>query len=303
VGLSHLLALALLGLDVKDVAQQAPSPPVFAVDTEVVNLTVAVRDQGGNLVTDLGPDDFLILEDGRPQVVQVFGRAHEAGQDEVLGLDLGLLMDTSTSMLEELKLSQEAAVRFLETIPRARELLTIFFDDEIRLSRYDSENQQGLFGRIHAAKGGGNTALYDAITVYLSRIEGSAGRKVLVLFTDGEDTVSDVKRSELVQIVRSSAVTIYPIAFSKGLRPGSPTLLARAFLQQLADLTGGEVFTPSTSRDLPRIYQKILDALSAQYVLGFTSDRQARDGKYRKLKVRVRREGLKVRHRAGYYAR
>ena len=148
-------------------------------------------------------------------------------------------------MLKELKLSQEAASRFLEAIPRARELYTIFFDEDIRVSRYDSENQQGLFDRIHAAKGGGNTALYDAIAVYLSRVQDGSGRKVLVLFTDGEDTRSALAFTDVVKLVRSGRVTIYAIAF--GMYGGGPSraLRPRAVLEQLAAMTGGQVFTPA----------------------------------------------------------
>jgi Ca-activated chloride channel family protein len=233
----------------------------------------------------------------------VFARAVQPEDHADLVLDLGLLLDTSTSMLKELKLSQEAAVRFLDAIPRARELITIFFDQDIRISRYDSENQQGLFERIHEAKGGGNTALYDAITVYLSRVAGARGRKVLVLFTDGEDSTSAISLSELLQVVRSSPVTIYSIAFSGGFPPGSTRALkSRSFLMQVAEMTGGQVFTPSSSRDLAEIYKKILDELSAQYVLGFVSDDLKRDGKFRRIKVEVKRDGMKVRHRQGYFA-
>src|SRR5690349_2437154 len=232
---------------------------MFSADLDMVNVTVTVRDSQGRLVTDLDADDFIVREDGRPQVIDVFARSHEPGQDDVLSMDLGMLLDTSTSMLEQLKLSQEAATRFLESVPRARELYTIFFDHEIRLSRYDSENQQGLFERIHAAKGGGDTALYDAMAVYLSRVEGATGRKVLVLFTDGEDSRSELAFSDAVQLLRSSRVTVYPIAFSS-FSPGSTRAVkARAVLQQFADLTGGTVFHPSSSRDLAGIYQKILD--------------------------------------------
>ena len=266
-----------------------------------MNVTATVRDAAGHLIGGLKAEDFVVLEDGRPQAIQVFGRAVDPGHDETLGLDLGLLMDTSQSMLEELKLSQEAATRFLQAIPRARELITIFFDQDIRLSRYDSENQQGLFDRIEQAKGGGNTALYDAMAVYLSRVAGGTGRKVLVVFTDGDDTTSALSVGELIRLVRSSTVTIYPIAFTGGLQAGSPSALrSRGFLNEVADLTGGQVFRPAASRDLPGIYQRILEELSGQYVLGFVSDNARHDGKYRKLKVQVRREGLRVRHREGY---
>jgi len=285
---------------------QTPAPPVFSSQAEVVNLTVTVLDKEGNLVTDLEAQDFQIYEDGRPQKIDLFGRAQDGGlpldprTNQALVLDLGLLMDTSESMLKELKLSQEAAVRFLEAVPRARDLVTIFFDQDIQLSRYDSEQQQGLIKRMQSIKGGGWTALYDAIAVYLSRADDSgSGRKVLVLFTDGEDSKSATTLSEVLKLVRGSAVTVYAIAFSQGLTQ-SRRLPAKAFLQGLAEMTGGEVFNPSSFRDLPGIYDKILRQLSAQYVIGYVSDNAKRDGKYRRIKVELSEASLHVRHREGY---
>jgi Ca-activated chloride channel homolog len=298
---SVLLAAAALAAPAA--AQQNAKQPVFSSGTDIVNVTLTVRDAQGRLVSDLKQEDFVVQEDGRPQAVQVFARAVEPGHNDTLALDLGLVLDTSESMIKMLKLSQEAAVRFLESIPRARDLITIFFDEDIRLSRYDSENQQGLIERIETIKGGGWTALYDAIAVYLVRVQDSNGRKVLVLFTDGEDTRSAIGLGDLLQTIRSSAVTIYPIGFMGGFPTGSARLLqSRAFLQQIAEISGGQLFTPSTSKDLGLIYQKILDELSAQYVIGFVSDNQRRDGKFRKLRVDVRRDGLKARHRTGYFA-
>lgn len=295
------VALALLAAAAPPV--RPVTPPTFSADLEMVNVTVTVRDSQGRLVTDLRAEDFIVREDGRPQVVDVFARSHEPGQDEVLSMDLGMLLDTSTSMLEQLKLSQEAATRFLESVPRARELYTIFFDHEIRLSRYDSENQQGLVERIQEVTGGRNTCLYDAIAVYLSRIQGSSGRKVLVLFTDGEDSRSELSFSDAAQLLRSSRVTVYPIAFSSFSAGSTRAVKARAVLQQFADLTGGTVFHPSSSRDLAGIYQKILDELQGQYVLGYVSDNRKMDGKMRRVSVEVsNRPELRLRHRPGYQA-
>ncbi|HEY3120310.1 MAG TPA: VWA domain-containing protein [Vicinamibacteria bacterium] len=281
----------------------APRGPVFRVGVETVHVTVTVQDKDGRCIADLRPDEFVVLEDGRPQPLELVARAVEPGNDEALVLDLGLLLDTSESMMKEMKLSQEAAVRFLENIPRARELFTIFFDEDIRISRYDSENQQGLFERIHDTKSAGNTALYDAIAVYISRIEESPGRKVLVVLTDGEDSISRTSFSEVVRLIRSSPVTIYPIALLGGFPSGSArTVQARAVLQQLAEVSGGQVFSPGASRDLAAIFQKILDELKAQYVLGYVPANAIRDGRFRKLKVQVKRDRLRVRHRAGYFA-
>jgi Ca-activated chloride channel family protein len=308
--LALTLALAAAWPAAARAQSAAASPPVFPVGLDVVNLTVTVLDAEGRLVDDLGPEAFEVYENGRRQELTVFARAGGPGAEaaaptgDPLALDLGLLMDTSESMLPDLKASQQAAVRFLDAIPRARDLLTIFFDHDIQISRYDSEHQQGLIDRIQSAEGGGGTALYDALAVYLSRIEDDPGRKVAVLFTDGEDSTSTVGLGQLLHMVRSSPVTVYAVAFMDHFPKGSPRATrSRSTLHQLAEITGGEVFNPHSGRDLPGIYQKILDQLSAQYVLGFVSDNPAADGKFRRLKVRVDRKDVRVRHREGYYAR
>ena len=250
-----------------------------------------------------------MTEDGRPQTIQLFARGMDEGQDtaaarEALALDLGLLLDTSSSMLKELKLSQEAASRFLEAIPRARELYTIFFDEDIRVSRYDSENQQGLFDRIHAAKGGGNTALYDAIAVYLSRVQDGSGRKVLVLFTDGEDTQSALAFTDAAEAgpVGPGDDLRHRVRHVRRQRPRAPCGRGPSS-SSWPRMTGGQVFTPRSSRDLARIYDRILEDLAAQFVVGYVSDNPARDGKFRKIKVTAKGPGLSVRHRTGYTPR
>jgi Ca-activated chloride channel family protein len=309
----------LVGSSMSPAQEGKARGPVFQAGIETVYVTVTVQDRRGGFVTDLKAEEFEVFEDGKLQELLrirsaegldgvrpgdiLLARVHDPKLEAELSVDLGLLLDTSESMLKELKLSQEAAVRFLEAIPRARELFTIFFDEDIRISRYDSENQQGLFERIHETKSAGNTALYDAIAVYISRIEDSPGRKILVVFTDGEDSISRTTLPEVIRLVRSSPVTIYPIALLGGFPSGSSRgVQARAVLQQLAEVSGGQVFTPSSSRDLAAIYQKILDELKAQYVLGYVPANAVRDGHFRKLKVQVKRDGLRVRHRAGYFA-
>jgi len=227
----------------------------------------------------------------------------ETGQEDRLSPDLGLLLDTSGSMISQLKLTQAAAASFLESIPRAHDLLAVFFDSDIRVSHYASESQQGLFDQIANAKAGGNTALYDAISVYLSRVQDSGGRKVVVLFTDGEDYGSALSLPQTLDLLRSSGAVVYPIVFTGGYSPGSARgVSARLAMSQMADQTGGRVFLPRTFKELGPIYDRILAELRAQYVLGYVSDDPARDGRFRRLKVDVSGKGLRVRHRAGYYA-
>jgi Ca-activated chloride channel family protein len=300
---SRLLPLVLLTFGAALVADAGDKhPPVFSVGLDMVNLTVSVRDEQGRQVTDLERDDFTIFENGRPQAIQLFGRAHDPGQDDVLSLDLGMLFDTSESMQDQLRLTREAAIRFLDSVPRAHDLFTIFFDEDIRISRYDSENQQGLFERIADSQASGRTALYDAIGVYLSRVQDVGGRKVLLIFTDGEDSTSSITQAQVLDLVRSSSVTVYPVAFLGSFTPGTQRVVAaHSFLGRLAELSGGELFQPMSSKELGRTYDRILEDLEAQYVLGFSSDDAKHDGKFRKLRVEVKRKGLKVRHRPGYF--
>jgi Ca-activated chloride channel homolog len=308
---SSALALLLFGALGSPALADDP-PPVFNSNLDLVKVTVTVRDQKGTLVSDLRPEDFVLVEDGHPQTLELFASAVDANigidgtsgdvRTSALTLDLGLMMDTSSSMEPVLRLSQQAAIRFLDGVPRARDLLTIFFDRDIRISRYDSEHQQGLFERILSTRGADMTALYDAVAVYLSRAEDSSGRKVAVIFSDGWDTASTVKFSELVDMVRASPVTIYSIGFQAAGPTSLRTMKDSAVLRKLADMTGGAAFFPSSYQDLPAIYERILGDLGAQYVLGFESTNLTRDGKFRKIKVQVKRPGLRVVHREGYFA-
>ncbi len=279
----------------------AQKPPVFPVGLDIVEVTVTARDEGGGLVSDLRPEDFALREDGREQEMLIFAPASRPEERHELALNLGMLFDTSGSMRENLRLSQESAIRFLEAIPRARDLLLVFFDRDIRLSRYSSENQQGIFGRILETQGGGYTALYDAIAVYLSRVADTPGRKVMVLFTDGDDTTSSTSSDDVLRMLRASSVTVYPVAFASPYPPGTTEALrARAVLAGIAQATGGRVFEPHASKELAAIYRSILDELSCQYVIGYKSDNPARDGKFRKIALEVKRAGVKLRYRPGY---
>jgi VWFA-related protein len=124
----------------------------------------------------------------------------------------------------------------------------------------------------------------------------------MVVFSDGEDTFSRISQAELMRLVHSSAVTIYPIMFTgKSINPDSAGQ-AKAFMRELAERTGGRIFAVTQAGDLPDIYRAIVEDLEGQYVLGFVSSDTRQDGAYRKLKVDVKRKDVRLRHREGYYA-
>lgn len=307
LALALSLALPQAGARSQDPPIRPKVPLTFATEARTVNLTVTVRGVDGKLLKDLTRKDFTVYEDDKPQDIQFFARVFDpsrAGDDgedapDPTAIDLGMLFDTSSSMVDVLKLSQNAASQFLESIPRARALTTVFFDSDIRLSKFNSESQQGLFDRIQKAKSGGDTLLRDAIAVYLSRISDDPGRKIVVLFTDGEDSKSLISTPELKDLVRSSTVTIYPIIFNGKYLDSASGVQAKAFMRELAELTGGEVFMPRTFKELQPIYDGLLDELAAQYVIGYVPRGDPSPGEHR-LRVEVDRPGVKPRHRRGY---
>ena len=191
----------------------AQPTPVFRAGLDLVDVTVTVRDGKGGLVSDLTVDDFVVREDGRPQGLEIFAPAARPEEREELALNLGMLFDTSESMRKDLKLSQESAIRFLDAIPRARDLLLIFFDRDIRISRYNSENQQGIFGRILEAKGEGYTALYDAIAVYLSRVADTPAARCWWSSPTATTRRARCRRRRCRGSSARPSVTIYPVAF------------------------------------------------------------------------------------------
>ena len=217
------IAAALLLLPVYAGAESRGRIAVFSAGLEMVKVPVAVEDHNGHSVRDLTAEDFVLNESGKPQKIQLFARAFDTGPNENLALDLAILFDTSESMLDVLKLSRQAALSFLESVPRAHELLVAFFDQDIRISRYQSAQQQALLKQIQGAQSRGNTALRDAIATGLSRVRAGPGRFAMVVFSDGEDTFSRISHAELMRQVRSSAVTIYPIMFA-----GKPSIRSRA---------------------------------------------------------------------------
>ena len=284
---------------------QAPSSserPLPSRAAEVVSIVVTVQDNKGSPVADLGPDAFVLREDGRPQIIQAFARTGDPGDDPRLAVDLALLLDVSESVADRIKRTRLAAATFLEAVPRVGELFVFLFHEEIRGFRYRDVGREKALELIAAMPTGGNTALYDAIREALSSLRRSAGRQVLVLLSDGEDSTSRLSYDELVRVVKASRAIIYPVALpGTSLRGSNRDMAARRVLQAIADMTGGEVLNCGDVESLPRVYDRILTTLSSQYVLGFVPDNPRRGGTSPRLKVEVKRPGCRARYRERYY--
>jgi Ca-activated chloride channel family protein len=275
----------------------AQREPAFRTGVELVRIGATVTDRAGALVTGLAADDFEVFEDGVRQTVRLFAAGDGESAPE---LHVGLLLDVSDSMAEELAFTRTAAIRFLRLLPEAVDFTVVDFDTEVRVARFGPADFPRLVERIRQQEVSGWTALYDAIGVYLDGASRRDGRTVMLLYSDGGDTRSALRRRELIDLLRASDVTVYAVG-SVARRAGRLRLEHRQVLREIAEVTGGQVFFPSAARDLDRVYEQVLAEIRAQYTLGYRSTNPRADGAWRRVEVEVA-GNRRVRSRPGYYA-
>jgi Ca-activated chloride channel family protein len=277
--------------------------PVFRAATDIVRVGITVTDKRGNLVTDLTRDDFEVREDGKAQDIQLFLRGDETTA-AAPQMHVGLLLDTSGSMGEDIGLARSAAIKFLNTLTDAKDMTLVDFDTEVRVARYEQDEFPRMVERIRSRKPGGFTAMYDALGVYLDGASDNVGRTILVIFTDGGDTHSAIGFSDVLTLLRASDVTVYSVGFLEH-QPGSVRFEQRQRLTQIADATGGRAIFPTSMKEIEDAYGRIVEQIRAQYTLGYVSTNAARDGRWRKVEIRVKRPDLKdarLQSRTGYFA-
>jgi Ca-activated chloride channel family protein len=279
--------------------QQRPS---FRTGVDIVSLNVTLTDTSGRYVTDVAPDQFSVFEDGVRQDITFFNRTS-------LPIALALLLDTSASMEDRMATAQEAASGFARRL-RPQDLGELIdFDREVRVLQGFTGDRDALEQAIRKTTAGGSTSLYNAVYISLKELkkvraasEQDIRRQAIVVLSDGEDTSSLVSYDQVLDLAKRSETAIYSI----GLR-SKDELLLRGFkeadfvLRQLAQETGGRVFFPARIEDLSGVYAQIADELASQYSLGYLSKNSKRDGAWRRVVVRVERDGVAARTKQGYY--
>src|SRR5580765_4469864 len=282
------------------VTRIAAQTPTFRTGIDLATFGVTVVDRKGEYLTDLTAEDFEIVEDGQKQTLKYFARGTdlESGPE----MHVGLLFDTSGSMTEDIKLSRSAAVKFLNTLSEAKDMTLVDFDTEVRVAKYGQKDFPRMVERIRSRTPDGETALYDAMGVYLDGASDDEGRKIPVLYTDGGDTHSTISFGDLMTLIRASDVTVYSVGF---LEHSRGRIEERSHLQQIAEATGGQAFFPTTMKDIEASYDKVVAQIRAQYSLAYSSTNTKQDGAWRKVEIRVTRpdlKGSKILSRRGYFA-
>jgi Ca-activated chloride channel family protein len=298
--LSFACAVTLAAASLAVAAQQAP---LFRGGVDLVNVVATVTDRKGALVTDLTAADFEILEDGKPQTVRYF--AIDATGDGSQGpeLHLGLMVDVSESMGEDIAFTKTAAIKFLNRLQDAVDITVVDFDTEVRVARYSQREFVRAIERIRQQKVTGSTALYDAIGVFLDGAGGQQGRKIMLLYTDGGDNRSSIRYNELLDLLKASDVTVYAIGELQH-QSSSTRGVQQLTLRQIAEATGGQAFFPQSVKELDAMYDQVLKQIRAQYTVGYLSTNDKTDGAWRKVEIKiVRKDGrdYRVRSRKGYF--
>jgi VWFA-related protein len=277
----------------------------ISVNVDVVNVFVTVRDKKGMLIKDLAQEDFTVREDGRIQNIQYFARESD------LPLTIGLIVDTTPSEANMLNEERDASRAFLNRImrPDKDRAFLIQYHNQIELLQWVTSSRNMIDRSLNSLEGHSlgippETILADAIEVTSAEImQKQEGRKALILLGDGGHVGNRlVKAITAAQMADTLiyGILIYDRGFQGAGGFGYDRTQDRINLHKLSDETGGAFFEVTKKTPLDRIYETIEEELRSQYSLGYAPDAKARKG-YRTIKVSVRKKGLVVRGRHGYY--
>jgi Ca-activated chloride channel homolog len=282
-------------------ANSAQEPnSTFKVNVKMVNVFVTVTDEHGAPIGGLTKDNFELEEDGKPQTIAAFDK------ESALPLSIVMDIDTSLSTRKDLPLELSSARRFAHAILRQVDAMSVYEFNEVvsEVVRFTAD-LKSIDHAIDRPRLGAATALYDAVYLGAQSLTSRQGRKVMVVITDGGDTVSRVDYKEALRAAQEAEAIVYsiiivPIEASAGRDIGGEHALI-----QLSEDTGGKYFYATTVSQLDDAFHKISDELRTQYLLAYYPAQRVSESDFRRIQVKVTGiasgSNYAVRHRTGYY--
>jgi len=261
----------------------------------IVSLFTTVIDANQRLVPDLTIDDFEILDNDKPQPIVIFDNKN-------LPVTVVVMLDTSGSMTMTLDLLKRAAEQFLiRLLPDDRARVGAF-NDKIELSARFTNNRDELISDVRDLDFGNGTRLWDAVNTSLDELKGVEGRRVILVFTDGDDTSSKVGLGRVADRARDEEVMVYAIGLESEYFDGQRMVRSRPDrgLRRISEETGGGYFELKKTADLGATFTRVAQELHSQYALAFEAKQL--DGKVHKLAVRMKQSGMTARARRSYVA-
>jgi VWFA-related protein len=290
----RLLAVAVVAVLAVGAAAGAQQQPTFRSTTSIVPILATVLDGDGRLVPDLEREDFTVLDNGKPQEIVFF-------QNDVQPFTVVVTMDFSFSMSNNLKLLRAAAEQFiLRMLPEDKGQVGAF-SDKIDFSGTFTNDRDDLIAALGDLQFGNPTRLYDAIDASVDLLDEASGRKVVLVFTDGDDTASRKSFGDVLTKAREKEVMVYAIGLQSDFFNGQRMQRSRpsSALRRLADETGGGFFELKKTAELAPTFTRVAQELHSLYALGFSPTNL--DGKEHRLEVRVK-SGMTARARRSYIA-
>ena len=288
------VSLAIAGALAVTLAAQGQK---IKVTTESVPVYVTVTDPEKRLVPDLAMEDFEILDNTKPQTINVFS-------NKPVPITTTVMIDTSGSMTTALELVKDGAEQFLLRLLPDDKAQVGEFSDKIKFhpGSFIDDRDRLVYLLKHELDFGYPTRLYDAVDESLDRLEPMDGRKVVLVFTDGDDTASKTNLGKVMDRARAKDVMVYAVGLVNTFFDGQKQTTSKPDrgLKKLAEDTGGGYFELKRTADLGETFTRVAQELHSQYVLGFSPE--ALDGKVHKLEVRVKKGGMSARARKTYVA-
>lgn len=286
IGAALLAAIPLLA--------QGQQGPIFRSGTKVVSLYTTVT-ESGRLVPGLVKEDFEVLDNEKPQNLSVFS-------NEVLPITVVVMLDTSGSMTANIGMLKAGAEQFFLRLLKDDRAALGDFNDKIQMVSPMTGDRDDLISALQSIDFGYPTRLYDAIAQGLDELKGVEGRKIVLVFTDGDDTASRTRFGTVLDRAQMEEVMVYAIGLQGDDYVGGQHVRTRPdrSLRKLAEETGGGYFELTKTDQLTSTFTRVAQELHSQYLLGFNAD--ARDNKTHKLEVRVKRPGMTARARRSYIA-
>ncbi len=277
-----------------------PSKPV-TIRTDLVTLTLTVTDLYGRYVSGLSKSAFTVLDNNKEQEITYFS-------DTDAPISVGILFDVSGSMGgDKIKKARTALSRFVAASHPMDEYFLIAFNNRAELLLDRTRDSDAVLQKLTLVQPGRNTALYDAVYLGLERVtRGSHQKRALLIISDGQDNSSRYNFGEVRKLMKESDVVTYAVGILDRGDAGSLGMQGQAFLDELASVSGGKSFYPTNAVEMDEIFDRIAIELRHQYSIGYTPPDFQPDGKWRKVRVKVKpprgMQRLSVRSREGYYA-
>jgi len=272
---------------------------VVRISSNLVPLPASVVDANGRAVADLKVEDFELLVDGKAQPIGELSRAETP-------VSIALLFDNSSSQVASREFERQAGISFIRSVIRPVDRAAVFsISTAPELSQPLTNDVRALVRTIESFRtpAAAATALFDTVTMAADYLKPQRTRKVIVIISDGTDTVSDLGFDETMAQIIADDVQVYAVRTGNSDSPNLHDLAGARRLEEFAAQTGGAVYVPRTHDELSAAFKQIATDLSQQYVLSYYPSGEVRDGRFRLFNLNVKtRPGLRVRTRKGYYA-